>query len=257
MNNETNQWNADCYREHADFVWRLASPVVELLAPREGEKILDLGCGEGTLGLEIAKSGAEVHGIDLSVNMVRKAKKQGLNARVMDVVEMPYVEAFDAIFSNAVLHWVREPKRAVEHIARALKDGGRFVAEFGGMGNVARIVTAMREVFSHHPEYGTFNDFWYFPSPQEYRSLLEQHGFNVTYVALIPRPTPIDDMAHWLALFSNGVTAQLSHNQVVQFRQEVRERLRATNYTDANGWMADYVRIRVRAVKQSRTVAQT
>jgi len=247
---ETNSWNADNYQQHASFVSALALPVVELLDPQEGERILDLGCGEGTLGLEIARHGASVLGVDLSAEMVAKARENGLEAEVMSVTQMPFDEAFDAVFSNAMLHWVREPELAVAHIAKALRSGGRFVAEFGGAGNVHHIVEAMRAAFQSHPEYGVFDDLWYFPTPEQYRVILEAHGFEVASIELIPRPTPIDDIAHWLALFTNGVTEYLSSEQTAQFRAEVRERLKESSYTEAEGWVADYVRLRVKAIKQ-------
>ena len=247
---ETNSWDASKYTKHAHFVSELALPVVALLDPREGERILDLGCGEGALGLEIVRRGAEVYGVDLSPEMVAQARANGLEAEVMSVTQMPYEEEFDAVFSNAMLHWVREPELAVTHIARALKPGGRFVAEFGGQGNVQHIVAAMRTVFGRHPEYGMFDDFWFFPTPEQYTQILEQHGFEVSYIELIPRPTHIDDISHWLVVFTNGVTEHLNQSQTEQFRAEVREILTSSLYTQRDGWVADYVRLRVKAIKQ-------
>ncbi len=245
---QTNTWHAENYRKHARFVSELAMPAVDLLAPKSGEKILDLGCGEGTLGLEIVRRGSEVFGVDLSEKMVAKARANGLEAEVMSVTNMPFRAEFDAVFSNAMLHWVREPELAVANIVRALKPGGRFVAEFGGAGNVHHIVEAMRTVFTRHPEFGIFDDFWYFPTPEAYTEILERHDLSVTYIELIPRPTPIDDIAHWLAIFTNGVTKHLDEAQTAMFRQEVREELKSTNYTEDEGWVADYVRLRVRAI---------
>jgi len=247
---ETNSWDASKYTKHAHFVSELALPVVALLDPREGERILDLGCGEGALGLEIVRRGAEVYGVDLSPEMVAQARANGLEAEVMSVTQMPYEEEFDAVFSNAMLHWVREPELAVTHIARALKPGGRFVAEFGGQGNVQHIVAAMRTVFGRHPEYGMFDDFWFFPTPEQYTQILEQHGFEVSYIELIPRPTHIDDISHWLVVFTNGVTEHLNQRQTEQFRAEIREILTSSLYTQKDGWVADYVRLRVKAIKQ-------
>jgi len=247
---ETNYWNADHYTTHARFVSELALPVVELLDPQAGEKILDLGCGEGTLGLEIINRGAAVYGVDLSEEMVTQARINGLEAERMSVADMSFKGEFDAVFSNAMLHWVREQERAVENIIKALKRGGRFVAEFGGMGNVHHIVEAMRSVFAGHPEYGHFHDLWYFPTPEQYGKILEEHGFTVISIELIPRPTPIDDIRNWLAVFSNGVTAHLNDSQTAQFRAEVREILKTTNHSIQEGWVADYVRLRVLAIKK-------
>ena len=246
---ETNEWHVEKYTRHAGFVSALGMPVVDLLAPEEDEKILDLGCGEGTLALEIAKSGAEVVGVDLSEEMAEIAREKGVDAFVASVTDLPFCEEFDAVFSNAVLHWVKESRTAVKNIAGSLKKGGRFVAEFGGEGNVAHIVEAMQEVFTMHPEYGTFEAMWYFPGDKAYTKLLEEEGFRVEYAELIPRPTPIDDIANWLMVFTNGVTEHLNKEEIKIFRHEVREILKPKLYSEKEGWMADYVRIRVKAVK--------
>jgi len=247
--NETNEWDSSKYSKHASFVSALALPVVDLLDPKEGEKILDAGCGDGTLALEIAKSGARVECIDASEDMVKKAKESGLSAKVMSVTNMPYIEEFDAVFSNAMLHWVRDSKEAVDNIAKALKPNGRFVAEFGGFGNVANIVEAMKQSFNNHMEFGEYDDFWYFPTPRQYKELLKSCGFRVDYIELIPRPTPIDNISNWLEVFTNGLTKNLTKEQIDIFRAEVKESLKGTNYSQNDGWVADYVRLRVKAVK--------
>lgn len=246
---ETNEWNANKYNKHADFVSALGMPVVELLNPQKGEKILDLGCGDGTLAMELEKVGAKVIAVDLSKDMVAKSRQKGLDAHVMSATELPYVEKFDAVFSNAVLHWVKDSQLAVENIYKSLKDGGRFVAEFGGYGNVHHIVSAMKEVFFRHQEYGKFDDCWFFPSAKAYQNILEKCGFEVGYIELIPRPTPIDDIANWLDIFSNGITSNLTTEQKEQFKQETREILKHKIYSQENGWVADYVRLRLRATK--------
>lgn len=246
---ESNNWNASKYHQHADFVSTLALPLLKLLSPKANEKILDLGCGEGTLALEIKKHGSDVMAVDLSADMVEKSREKGLNAQVMSVTELPYSDAFDAVFSNAVLHWVKESELAVENIYRSLRKNGRFVAEFGGYGNVNQIISAMKAVFEKHKEYGFFNDFWFFPTPQEYQELLESYGFKVDYIELIPRPTPIDDIANWLDIFANGVVAHLSGEQQRNFKQEVREILKKKIYNNSDGWVADYVRLRLKATK--------
>jgi 2-isopropylmalate synthase len=247
---EKNNWNAQKYNKHASFVSELALPLVVLLNPKPNEKILDLGCGEGTLALEIERYGANVVCVDLSEDMVKKAQAKGLDARVMSATNMPFNEEFDALFSNATLHWIQESKEAVENIHRALKVGGRFVAEFGGDGNIYHIENAMREVFLKHPEYGKFNDVWFFPSTNEYQDILEKQGFEVRYIERISRPTPIDDIANWLVVFTNGFTKHLSEHEQENFRAKVREILKSKIYSDKEGWVADYVRIRLEAVKR-------
>ena len=246
---ETNEWNADKYNKHAEFVSVLGMPVVDLLNPQRDEKILDLGCGDGTLAIEMQRSGAGVVAVDLSEDMVTKSREKGLDARVMSVTGLSFVAEFDGVFSNAVLHWISDSRLAVMNIRKALKTAGRFVVEFGGQGNVEQIISAMREVFDKHEEYGEFDDFWYFPSASEYQTLLEDCGFEVKQIELIPRPTPIDDIANWLSVFTNGITENLNQTQKHEFIQETREILKDKIYTSSDGWVADYVRLRVHAVK--------
>lgn len=245
----TNQWNADQYNKHADFVSNLALPVVDLLEPRAGERILDLGCGDGTLAVEIEKVGAKVVGVDLSGNMVAKTKEKGIEAYVMSATELPYEDAFDAVFSNAVLHWVKEPDAAIDRIHRGLKAGGRFIAEFGGYGNIKYLTDAMQTVFDGDSAYGTFNNPWYFPDVAEYKAKLEARGFKVDYIELIPRPTTVDDIANWLDIFANGIITHLGKTEQRRFKQQVRTILEPKIYSEQEGWVADYVRLRLKAEK--------
>jgi len=248
---ETNDWNANNYNKHADFVSILATPVVELLNPQKDEKILDLGCGDGTLAVEIEKLGAKVIAVDFSEDMVEKTKEKGIEAYVMSATELNFQDVFDAVFSNAVLHWVKDPEIALGKIYNALKDDGRFIAEFGGYGNIKHLTNAMQTVFGMHPEYGEFNNPWYFPKEEAYKKLLESHGFEVTYIEIIPRPTQIDDISHWLTIFANGIVSHLSKEQQVDFNHEVREMLKPILYSEKEGWVADYVRLRLHAKKRN------
>jgi len=246
---ETNQWNPQEYNKHTAFVSQLALPVVELLNPQEGERILDAGCGDGTLAVEIEKYGAKVVGIDMSAEMIEACRAKGIEAYVGSVTALPYANDFDAVFSNAALHWVKDAKGTVENIAKSLKNGGRFVAEFGGIGNMHHVVVAMKTVFKNHLEFGAFQNPWYFPTPEEYRALLESAGFEVKYIELIPRPTPMDDIVHWLDIFANGITEHLSTEQFEVFKHECRDILVETIYGADEGWILDYVRLRLEAVK--------
>jgi len=246
---ETNSWNPDEYKKHTSFVSELALPVVDLLDPKVGERVLDLGCGDGTLALEIERRGAKVLGVDLSVEMVQAAKENGIEAMVASVTALPFTKEFDAIFSNAMLHWVKQSDLAIENISKALKGGGRFVAEFGGEGNAHHLVKAMEFAFQKHPEFGEFVNPWYFPSPAEYKTKLEDNGFRVEYIELIPRPTPMEDVGKWLEIFANGVTAHLSKEQFKLFKDECKKYLKEHIYSQRNGWIIDYVRLRVKAVK--------
>ena len=248
---EINQWNPKEYNKHTHFVSELALPVVDLLSPKRGERILDVGCGEGTLAVEIEKRGAKVIGVDMSEQMVAFAKQKGIEAYVGSVTALPYENQFDGVFSNAVLHWVKDARGAVQNIAKVLKHGGCFVCEFGGEGNAYHLVDAMEKVFANHSEFGKFDNPWYFPSVKEYKTLLESEGFQVEYIELIPRPTPVDDIANWLDIFANGITSDLDKEQFKRFKVEVKEILQETNYSKDKGWIVDYVRLRVKAVNHS------
>ena len=245
---QPNRWNAERYNRHAGFVSRLALPVVELLAPRSGERILVLGCGEGTLAMEIQKSGAHVTAVDRSPEMVEHAKSRGVDARVMDATALAFSEPFDAVFSNAVPHWVKAAETAVEQVRNILGPGGRFIAEFGGFGNAETVVAAMKQVFATHPDFGTFENPWFFPADTDYRTLLESKGFRVEYIELIPRHTPVNDLADWLEVFANGVVSHLSPAQRERFKAEVRSLTAPTLFDPQKGWYVDYVRLRVKAV---------
>jgi len=247
--NETNQWNPNTYNKHTAFVSQLALPVVDLLDPKKGEKILDVGCGEGTLAVEIERRGAKVIGVDMSSEMIEQCQAKGIEAYVGSVTDLPYDEEFDAIFSNATLHWIKNSKSAVQNIAKSLKSSGHFVCEFGGEGNAYALVSAMQEVFEKHPEFGEFENPWYFPSVEEYTTLLESEGFKVEYMDIIPRPTPMDDIGNWLDIFANGVTKHLSKEQFEVFKKACRAILKERIYSEDEGWMLDYKRLRVRAVK--------
>lgn len=247
---KTNEWNAKKYNKHADFVSLLATPVVELLNPKKDERILDLGCGDGILAVSIEKLGAKVIAVDLSEDMVKKTKEKGIEAYVMSATDLSFENKFEAVFSNAVLHWVKEPKIALEKIYNSLKNEGRFIAEFGGYGNSKHLTDAMQKVFDKYPEYGKFNNPWYFPKEEDYRQLLKNEGFEVQNIKIIPRATKIDDISNWLNIFANGIVSHLSKEQQTHFNGEVREILKPIIYSEKDGWVADYVRLRLKAVKQ-------
>ncbi len=244
---ETNQWNPKEYSTHTAFVSQLALPIVELLNPKKGERVLDVGCGDGTLAVEIQKSGAKVVGIDLSSQMVEACRAKGIEAVVCSATNIAFVNEFDAVFSNAALHWVKDAKGAVESIKRALKHGGRFVAEFGGEGNMKSVIDAIEVVFTKHPEFGEFNNIWYFPSVDEYKKLLVDNGFKVEHIELIPRPTPMNSLAKWLDIFANGICKNLTPFQFDTLKQEVEEICKDRLFDkNKNIWILDYVRLRIK-----------
>lgn len=246
---EMNRWDAKTYQKEASFVYELAMPVVEMLAPKKGEKILDIGCGEGTLSTKIQEKGAKVKALDLSADMVEKARLKGIDATVMSATSMVFEEAFDAVFSNAVLHWIKDADSVVKNIYKALKKGGRFVAEFGGEGNAQTVVSAMEEAFERHPKFGKFVSPWYFPSVDVYRSFLEKNGFRVGSIEMIPRPTPVSSVESWLTMFANGVVEHLSQEGREIFKEETARILRSKLYSKEKGWVIDYKRLRVKAIK--------
>ena len=242
-------WSAASYDEHARFVSDLAGGVIDWLQPESGERILDLGCGDGVLTAEIAGKGAEVVGVDASADFVRACQARGLDVRLMDGENLTFDQEFDAVFSNAALHWMTRPEHVIAGIWRALKPQGRFVAEFGGHGNVAAITTALHAMALRHGKDTGLAHPWFFPSLAAYRALLEAQGFAVARIALIPRPTPLKTgMAAWLKLFNTPFFAQFGADFNAAVKQA--EELLKFSLCDAQGnWTADYVRLRAEARK--------
>ncbi len=228
----------------------MASDVMHLLAPKVGEAILDIGCGDGELTQSLQELGCEVIGIDTSPSMIAMAKNRGLEAYVMDGHDLPYRNQFDAVFSNAALHWLTQPEQVIQGAFSALKQNGRFVAEFGGKGNIAALLQAMQDVFAENPDFGIFNMPWFFPSVEEYRQLLEHGGFHVDIIQLIPRLTPLKSgVAKWLEIFAEGIVSHLEPTQKIYFFEAVKNKLLPILYLEKDGWVADYVRLRFAAIK--------
>ncbi len=248
MEPATQGWTAERYARTARFVSDLGDALLSLLAPRAGERILDLGCGDGALSVRIAARGADVVGVDSTADMVAAAKARGLDARVMNGEALSFKGEFDAVFSNAVLHWMRRPDKVIAGVARALKPEGRFVAEFGGEGNVAAVKGALIDALERRGIDGYTCDPWYFPGPEEYRARLEAHGFTVASIALIPRPTPLPgSLSDWLDTFAEAFLLAAPQAQRAAIKAEVADALRH-ELCDAEGrWIVDYVRLRVAA----------
>lgn len=242
-------WSPATYARNARFVADLGAPVLDLLAPRPGERVLDLGCGDGVLTARIAASGAEVVGCDASPELLAAAAARALEVRHADGHALPFESEFDAVFSNAALHWMsRDPGAVVAGVRRALRPGGRFVGEFGGHGNVAAVVTALLGALDRRGVDAAAAMPWYFPTAEEYRALLEAHGFTVESIALLPRPTGLPTgMAGWLDTFAAPMTRHLPESERGPALAEA-ERLLAPSLRDAAGaWTADYVRLRFAA----------
>jgi trans-aconitate methyltransferase len=248
----TQTWNASLYAANAAFVPALGQPVLELLQPRPGERILDLGCGDGVLTQKLAETGAEVVGVDSSADMVAAARQRGLDARVMDATKLTFDQEFDAVFSNAVLHWIKhDPDAAIASAYRALLRPGKFVGEMGGHGCVAAVTVALTVGLEKR---GVKNAAsvcpWYFPTVDDYTARLERAGFVAESVQLILRPTPLPSgMRGWLETFANPFCATLSEDQRGEYLEEATQMLRPVLCDDKGRWTADYIRLRFIARK--------
>jgi trans-aconitate methyltransferase len=243
------RWDPQTYAQHARFVSDLGSPVVELLAPRPGERILDLGCGDGALTEKLVAAGASVVAVDASAEQVAGARARGLDARVARAEALPFAGEFDAVFSNAALHWMRDAAAVLGSVHRALRPGGRFVAEMGGAGNVAAIRSALVAALDRRGLDGAGLDLLFLPTPDEYRGLLEAHEFSVRSIALFARPTPLPgELSAWLETFAQSFLRAVPDADRPRLIEEVTAALRPRLYDAARGWVADYVRLRFAAV---------
>jgi len=249
------KWDADLYDQKHDFVSGYGKDVIALLSPRKGERILDIGCGTGDLAEIIHKKGATVIGLDNSNEMIEAARRKYPHIRFdnKNANDFVYDVKFDAVFSNATLHWVLEYDKVLGCIYNVLKPNGRFVAEFGGKGNVASIVTAIKNALakSGYPDKGN-DPVWYFPSLSEYTSLLEKSGFRVVFASHFDRETVLKDdngIINWLQMFGQHYLKGLPDEAIETVLKDVEEQIRPTNFKNGN-WSIDYVRLRVVALKQ-------
>jgi trans-aconitate methyltransferase len=248
-------WNAELYNSKHSFVWELGAGVVDLLAPHQGERILDIGCGTGHLTARIAQVTPDVIGIDSSAEMIQEAKKAypQIQFIVADARDFHFDRPFDAVFSNAALHWIREPEKVVRCVWNALRPGGRFVAEMGGAGNVQSFIDAFDTAVKHIGAGGklTANP-WFFPTLAQYVAILDGQGFTITFATLFDRPTPLDGgqngLREWIRMFAANVYSQLSAEQQERFASNVEEQLRPTLFRDDH-WIGEYKRLRISAFK--------
>ncbi len=246
-----NNWDTSDYAVHGSFVSDLGRSLLSLLNIVPGMRVLDLGCGDGTLALEIKAAGASVVAIDSSPDMVASAVSAGVDAHVGDGQHLLFSNEFDAVFSNAALHWMsHDPQAVVDGVYQALKPGGHFVAEMGGKGNVAHIVAAFTEALRHAGIEPEIERLWYFPTTEQYSERLVKAGFRIHAIDMYERPTPLPTgIEPWLKLFGRQMLMRLpAHDRdaaVKRIANTLEPYLR-----DAEGhWVADYVRLRFVAEK--------
>jgi len=241
-------WNPESYERNAGFVADLGAGVFDLLAPKAAERILDLGCGHGKLTEKITAIGADVIAVDASPEQVQGALARGLDARIMDARRLTFEDQFEAVFTNAALHWVKEAALVIEGVKKALVPGGRFVGEMGGAGNVARVAQGVGRVMESRGL--ALADYWpwYFPTVADYGGHLEVAGFSVRHIELFARPTPIPgDIIGWLETFGESFLEPVPEGERATFLGDVRDDLAADMQDDEGRWSVDYVRLRFQA----------
>jgi SAM-dependent methyltransferase len=251
--NPSSQWSPADYASNAAFVPALGAPAVELLDPKPGELVLDLGCGDGALTLKIMESGARVIGLDASCEMVEAARARGVDAFVADAQALD-LEAqaarfgqFDAAFSNAALHWMLDPDAVASGVFAMLKPGGRFVGEMGGQGNVATLRSGIRAELTDRGYPVPAEDPQWYPSVEEFARLYACAGFTQINAQLIPRPTLLPTgVAGWVRTFRAGWldVAQVPDAEKPAVAAAVQSRLQPRLQQPDGSWIADYVRLR-------------
>jgi len=245
--NPASRWNAADYIRNAAFVPALGAPVLALLDPQPGERILDLGCGDGILTAKIVQAGATVVGVDASEDMVRAARERGLDAYVGNGEALEFGPEFDAAFSNAALHWMLDAKAVAAGVHRALKPGARFVGEMGGQGNVAILRAGIRAELERRGYPVPANDPQFYPSPEEFTAIYAAAGFADIDAQLIPRPTPLPEgVAAWLRVFRAGFmdASQVPDADQAEVALAVETTLAPQLQQPDGSWVADYVRLR-------------
>jgi len=221
-----------------------------MLAPRAGERILDLGCGDGALTVKIVKAGADVVAVDAAADQVAAARALGLDAHVADGHALEFDAEFDGILTNAALHWMTRPDEVIDGMWRALRPGGRLVGEMGGAGNVATIFDAVIAAMARRGVDGAAASPWFFPTPEDYRARLAAAGFEVETIALIPRPTVLPvEMEAWLETFCEAFLHAMPDEDRPAILSEVTEAVRPALFEPEGRWVADYVRLRFCARK--------
>jgi trans-aconitate methyltransferase len=251
---QSSKWDSGLYDEKHSFVWKMAGDVIELLAPKPGQEILDVGCGTGHMTAQIAASGAKVMGVDLSASMVQRAREKypEIMFAVADACELSLEKKFDAVLSNATLHWIKEPQRAAQAVASRLKVGGRFVGEFGGAGNISGFMEAATSAWHTVVPGQQFPNPWFYPGIAEYASILAASGLETTYAVLFDRPTPLEDgergLRNWIAMFAQSILEKLPAEKREEWIDILESQARGKLFRDGR-WVLDYRRLRFVAHK--------
>lgn len=244
------KWNVDDYTENASYVSQYGQDLLILLASEPKERILDLGCGDGELAEKMSLGGSQVTGVDSSEEMILAAQKRGIDAYVISGEEMCYQNEFDAVFSNAALHWMKDADKVVDNVYCSLKTGGRFCAEMGGEGNVQTIIS---QIYTQLDKIGLNGDIynpWFFPTKKEYASKLKRAGFHVKQIEIFRRPTQLPtDVAGWLRTFAKPFLQDVPKNQHESFIDSIRDGVSKKLRNEHGVWFADYVRLRFLAEK--------
>ena len=250
------KWNAELYDQKHSFVYQFGENLLELLDARPGEHILDIGCGTGYLTQQIKDIGAIVKGTDYSPEMITQAKATypDVAFEVADASDFDEPGTYDAVFSNAALHWVKNQDGLLRSVYKSLKPGGRFVAEMGGNGNVQHLIAAVKQVLEQHDYHDQAKtQIWYFPSLGEYASRLEAHGFRVTFAMHFDRKTSLQDgdvgVAKWAKMFGSQFFENIPETEIGQMLKEITDILEPS-YNENGQWYADYKRLRFKAIKE-------
>ncbi|WP_449007430.1 class I SAM-dependent methyltransferase [Paenibacillus taichungensis] len=250
-----NKNNSVPYIYSMDFLSNLGVDILSLLQPQTGERILDIGSGNGDLTAKIAAAGAIPTGIDLSERMVTLAQQKypDLNVQVKDASQYRTDEPFDAVFSHAALHWINNPAATTRSIWLALREGGRFVAEFAGSGNIAILITAMKQALEEHGYTWAGRNPWYHPTLGEYVSLLEQNGFRVTFAQHFDKPAPLkgeEGLRNWLNSFADYFFKDVSSADLESIYQAILTEVKP--HLEREGqWFLDTTRLRIVAIKEA------
>ena len=245
--NAASRWSPSDYAANAAFVPALGAPVLELLDPHPGERILDLGCGDGVLTEKIVAAGADVVGVDASVDMIEAAKARGLDAHVMDGQALAFESEFDAVFSNAALHWMLDPEAVARGVYRALRPGGRFVGEMGGEGNISTLRAGIRAELTERGYRLPADDPQFYASVEEFTRIYEAAGFAGIDARIIPRETPLPNgVVSWVLTFRAGWldVAGVPDEERDDIAHAVERRLAPKLRRPDGSWFADYVRLR-------------